>query len=136
MARPILVVGNFTTADNLADVTAFASDVADRLRLPAVVATGRDYDLSQYEGVVLADGWHASLPSAALGCEALLTDMCTLWAHEVYEYPVDTMCGHCGTDDPEAAPVYADGVWTTSLCPGCVAAHESLSFPGVVLVAA
>ncbi|MBW8796882.1 MAG: hypothetical protein JF597_25775 [Streptomyces sp.] len=136
MARPILVVGNFTTADNLADVTAFASDVADRLRFPAVVATGRDCDLSQYEGVVLVDGWSEALPSAALGCEALTTDMCTMWAHHVYEHPINTVCGHCGENDPEAAPVFRGGVWTTSVCPGCVQAHESLRFPGVLLAAA
>ncbi|GGN38168.1 hypothetical protein [Streptomyces fuscichromogenes] len=131
--RPILVLGNVTTADNLADVTAFASDVADRLRFPAVVATHRDYDLSKFEGVVLADGWSESFPSAALGCEALTTDMCTMEARDVYEYAVNTTCGHCGEVDPEAAPVYRDGMWTVSVCPGCVSAHESLRFPGIVL---
>lgn len=135
VARPILVIGNVTTADNLADVTAFASDVADRLRFPAVVATSRDYDLSQFEGVVLAEGWSTSYESAAFGCEALTADMFTMWAHELYDHPINTTCGHCGEDD-QAAPVYRDGVWTTSVCPSCVQAHESLRFPGILAVAA
>ncbi|MEU0588000.1 hypothetical protein [Streptomyces sp. NPDC006132] len=131
----VLVVGNTSTADALADVTAFGADVADRLRFPVVVATGRDHDPTDYECVVLADGWSETFESAALGCEALLADMCTLWADDVYEYPVNSTCGHCGEDDPEAAPVRSVDGWTTSVCPGCVAAARREALPGILVAA-
>ncbi|WP_432159008.1 hypothetical protein [Streptomyces sp. bgisy153] len=121
-AGMILVVGS-TTPDDYADVRAFAADVADRLRFPAVVAVGRDYDPTEYEGVVLADGWERSPASAGLGAEALLSDVCCLTARDVYEHPVNTVCGHCGERDPEAAPVWLDERWTTSVCPGCASVH-------------
>ncbi|AYN42479.1 hypothetical protein D9753_30385 [Streptomyces dangxiongensis] len=133
--RPTLVVGNTTTPDSYADVRAFACDVADRLRLPAVVAVGRDHDLTQYEGVVLADGWETSFESAALGCEALCEDMCVMLASDVYEHPITIRCGHCGDVDPEAAPVWLDGRWTTSVCPSCVEAHACGGLVGVLPVA-
>ncbi len=133
--RPILVVGNVTTPDAYADVRAFAADVADRLRLPAVVAVGRDYDLTNFEGVVLADGWETSFPSAALGCEALMSDMCVMEGHEIYAHPINTTCGHCGEDDPQAAPVWLDERWTTSVCPGCAEAHARGGLVGVLPVA-
>ncbi|WP_409473816.1 hypothetical protein [Streptomyces sp. HC307] len=135
LAQRVLVVGNTTTPDSLADLTAFACDVADRLRFPAVVAVGRDYRPERYEAVILADGWETSFTSAALGCEALLADVCTLWAHEVYEHPVSTVCSHCYGDDPDAAPVLVDGAWTTSVCPSCVDAARRLALPGVLPVA-
>jgi uncharacterized protein YuzB (UPF0349 family) len=131
----VLVVGNTSTADHLADLTAFACDVADRLRFPTVVATGRDYDPTQYEAVVLADGWSETFESAALGCEATLADMCTLWADDVYEYGCNTTCGHCGEDDLEAAPVRSVDGWTASVCPGCVAAARREALPGVLVAA-
>ncbi|CAM5417358.1 hypothetical protein [Streptomyces purpurascens] len=134
--RPVLVVGNISSPVALADLTAFAADVADRLRFPVIVAVGRDYDPMDYEGVVLADGWEKSYESATLGCEALLADVCSMWANEVYEHPVNTVCGHCGEDDPEAAPVRVEGGWTTSVCPGCVGAAGRLVLPGVLTVAA
>ncbi|MFF3166494.1 MULTISPECIES: hypothetical protein [unclassified Streptomyces] len=130
--RPVLVVGNVETPDNYADLRAFASDVADRLRLPAVVATGRDYDLTQFEAVVLADGWETSFPSAALGCEALCADMCAMQTRDVYEHPINTRCGHCGTDDPQAAPVWLDERWTTSVCPGCATVHGVGGLVGIL----
>ncbi|KOV94791.1 hypothetical protein ADK65_30355 [Streptomyces sp. NRRL B-1140] len=131
----VLVVGNTSSPVALADLTAFACDVADRLRFPTVVATGRDYDPTQYEAVVLADGWSETFESAALGCEAMLADMCTLWADDVYEYPVNTTCGHCYETDPEAAPVRIEGGWTTSVCPSCVAAARREALPGVLVAA-
>ncbi|MFF5537872.1 hypothetical protein ACFY71_36340 [Streptomyces cinerochromogenes] len=134
--RPTLVVGNVTTPDNFADVRAFSCDVADRLRLPAVVAVGRDVDLSLYEGVVLVDGWETSFESAALGCEALMSDMCVMEAHEIYAHPINTTCGHCGEDDPQAAPVWLDERWTTSVCPPCTDVHTRGGLVGVVSVAA
>ncbi|MFJ5731123.1 hypothetical protein [Streptomyces paradoxus] len=133
--RPILVVGNASSPVALADLTAFACDVADRLRFPTVVATGRDYDPTQYEAVVLADGWSETFASAALGCEATLADVCTLWADDVYEYGCNTTCGHCGEDDPEAAPVRSVDGWTTSVCPGCVDAARREALPGVLVAA-
>lgn len=134
-APVVLVVGNTSTADHLADLTAFACDVADRLRFPTVVATGRDYDPTEFEAVVLADGWSETFESAALGCEATLADMCTLWADDVYEYPVNTMCGHCYETDPEAAPVRSEDGWTVSVCPSCVTTARREALPGVLVAA-
>ncbi|MGW3989080.1 hypothetical protein [Streptomyces sp. NPDC004830] len=128
----VLVVGNTSTVDALADLTAFACDVADRLRFPVTVATGRDYDPTQYEAVVLADGWSETFESAALGCEAMLADMCTLWESDVYEHPVNTTCGHCGEVDPEAAPVCSEDGWTMSVCAPCVGAARRLALPGIL----
>ncbi|MGW5617532.1 hypothetical protein [Streptomyces sp. NPDC003877] len=136
MAERILVVGNTSTVNALADLTAFGADVADRLRFPVVVATGRDYRPEDFEGVVLADGWEQSFESAALGCEALLADVCTLWESDVYEHPVNTVCGHCGEVDPEAAPVRVEDGWTTSVCRGCVDAARRVALPGVLTTAA
>ncbi|MFH9712579.1 hypothetical protein ACH4MW_28175 [Streptomyces luteogriseus] len=135
-AGVVLVVGNTSSPVALADLTAFACDVADRLRFPTVVATGRDYCPEDFEAVVLADGWSETFESAALGCEATLADVCTLWADDVYEHPVNTTCGHCGEQDPEAAPVRSVDGWTTSVCPGCATEARRLALPGVLPVAA
>ncbi|MER6343762.1 hypothetical protein ACWC10_00390 [Streptomyces sp. NPDC001595] len=134
-SRTVLVVGNTTTSDALADAFAFACDVADRLRFPTVVATHRDYNPGDYEAVVLADGWATSFASAALAAEALHTDVCVLWAHEVDEYPINTVCSHCWTGDPEAAPVRTDEGWTTSICPPCADASRRLALPGALVAA-
>ncbi|MFD7461332.1 MULTISPECIES: hypothetical protein [unclassified Streptomyces] len=131
----VLVVGNTSTADALADLTAFACDVSDRLRFPTVVALHRDYNPGDYEAVVLAEGWATSFPSAALAAEALCTDVCVLWAHEIDEYPINTVCGHCWTDDPEAAPVRTDEGWTTSICPPCADLSRRLTLPNVLVTA-
>ncbi|MFL4902769.1 hypothetical protein ACJ6WF_06195 [Streptomyces sp. MMS24-I2-30] len=134
--RPVLVVGSTTTRIDLEDLTAAAFDVADHLCLPVVVATGRDYRPEDYEGVVLVDGWECSFSSAALGAEALLADVCTLWQRDVDEYPLTTTCAHCfeRADDVRPRPA-ADG-WTAPVCSGCVAVHASLMTPGILSVAA
>jgi hypothetical protein len=134
-APTVLVVGNTSTAIALADLTAFACDVADRLRFPVVVATGRDYDPMAFEAVVLADGWEKSFQSAALGAEAFLADVYTLWASDVYDHPVNLICGHCGACDLEAAPVRSEDGWTTSVCPSCVEAARFVALPGVLTAA-
>ncbi|MEU3297320.1 hypothetical protein ABZ722_33930 [Streptomyces longwoodensis] len=131
----VLVVGNTTTADDLADLTSFSCDVADRLGFPAVVAVGSDYNPTDFEAVVLADGCALSPSSALLAGEALLADVCVLWAEEVYRHPVTTTCGHCGEADREAAPIFLDGRWTVSVCPGCVSASGVEPAPAALVVA-
>ncbi|MEV6535279.1 hypothetical protein AB0M86_37820, partial [Streptomyces sp. NPDC051639] len=71
----VLVVGNSVTPVALEDLTAFAFDVADRLGLPARIAVGMDYAVTDYAGVVLCDSYLDSVPSAVLGTEALEADM-------------------------------------------------------------
>ncbi|MFF2993316.1 hypothetical protein ACFVTC_01880 [Streptomyces sp. NPDC057950] len=118
----ILVVGNASTPVALEDLTAFAADVADRLGLPARIAVGMDYDVTQYAGVVLCDSYLNSVPSAVLGTEALEADMFCLTADDLYAYGIDETCGHCG-EEGDAAPVLVGGMWTASVHASCVAAH-------------
>ncbi|MGW0419469.1 hypothetical protein [Streptomyces sp. NPDC003015] len=132
----VLVVGNTTTSADVADLTSFACDVADRLGYPTVVAVGRDYDPMAYEAVVLADGWEKQYESAALGAEAMLSDVCTLWADAVYEYSVNITCGLCGDVNPEAAPVAVNGGWSVSLCPECAQIIAPATSSDVLPVAA
>ncbi|MFH8803217.1 hypothetical protein ACH4F6_27050 [Streptomyces sp. NPDC017936] len=120
--KSVLVVGDTSTSAALDDLTAFASDVADRLGFPVLVAIGRDYRPEDFEGVVLADGWATSYDSAVLGCEAMLADVYCVWSEEVYRHPIIATCGLCGDVDPEAAPVAVGGGWSVSLCPACAPA--------------
>ncbi|WP_405994582.1 hypothetical protein [Streptomyces sp. NBC_00986] len=137
MARnTILVVGNTTTPADLEDLTAFAFDVADRIQLPAEVATSMAYDVTAYAGVVLYDTWLDSVPSAVLGTEALEADMFAIGADELYAYEPTKTCGHCGEVDDEAAPVLRGNTWTVSVCPSCVAEAARVALPGAPLVAA
>jgi hypothetical protein len=115
----ILVVGDASTIVALEDLTAFASDVADRLQIPAEIAVGRDYDITQYDGVVVADNYLESIDSAVLAIEAFEADVFAITADLLYAYPIDERCGHCG-EDGDAAPVLVGNVWTTSVCAPCV----------------
>jgi hypothetical protein len=63
----VLVVGDTSTPEALADLTAFAHDVADRLQFPAEIAVGMSYDVSAYEGVVLHDSRQRSERGARYG---------------------------------------------------------------------
>jgi hypothetical protein len=113
----ILVVGNASTAQALMDLTYFASDVADRLQVPATVAVGRNYDVTQYAGVVIAVDYLDSVDSAVLATEAFDAEMFVIDADTLYGYPIDDVCGHCG--EKGAAPVLVDRTWTTSVCEPC-----------------
>ncbi|MFI6655495.1 hypothetical protein ACIBL8_08285 [Streptomyces sp. NPDC050523] len=138
MAAPkaVLVVGKVETADDVADLTALAFDVADRLQLPAEVAVSMSYDVADYDCVVLADNWLDSTASVVLGVEAQQRDMCVLDVDALYVYESDTVCGHCHTVDETAAPRRSDVGWTTSVCSGCVEAHARMILPGVLPLAA
>jgi hypothetical protein len=115
----VLVVGDTSTPEALADLTAFAHDVADRLQFPAEIAVGMSYDVSAYEGVVLHDSYLDSVPSVVLGTEALEADLFAIPESMLRQFPIDERCGHCGTDG-DAAPVLVGHVWTTSVCRPCV----------------
>ncbi|MFD4553257.1 hypothetical protein ACFWP5_02885 [Streptomyces sp. NPDC058469] len=137
MARnTILVVGNTTTPVDLEDLTAFAFDVADRLGLPARVAVGMAYDVTDYEGVVLCDTWLDSVPSAVLGVEAGEADMFSIGTQELYGFEPVKTCAHCLEDDDEAAPVYVGGMWAAPVCPSCVATAAGVALHGLSAVAA
>ncbi|MFJ8599966.1 hypothetical protein ACIREM_14805 [Streptomyces shenzhenensis] len=115
-----------------------AFDVADRLRLPARIAVGRDYKVEDYEVVVLAGNFAKSHESAVLGCEALTDDIRVLWDVDLDNHPFSFRCAHCfeyGTDD-DTRPRLQGDTWSAPVCDGCVAAHAALSAPGVLEVAA
>jgi hypothetical protein len=137
-AKPgvVLVVGNAETEADRADLTSFGSDVADRLRMPAEIAIGREYNVTDYEAVVLCDSWTYSINSVVLGIEAQEADMACLTAADLLGYDIDTMCGHCFEYDAEAAPVLVGRTWTTSICPSCVATAASVALHGLSTVAA
>ncbi|MFJ4790244.1 hypothetical protein [Streptomyces sp. NPDC088794] len=119
----ILVVGSVATPVDVEDLTALAFDAADRLQLPAVVATSMDFTIADFAGVVLADNWLDSTASVVLGGEALGADICCLDSAALYAYEPDTTCGHCLTVDETAAPRRVQGGWSTSVCDGCVEEH-------------
>ncbi|WP_327698651.1 hypothetical protein [Streptomyces sp. NBC_00459] len=125
--RPVLVVGNTSTRVALEDLTAFAFDVADHLGLPAQVADGRDYAVTDFEAVVLCDTWMDSVSSVVLGVEARQADLCVLTADEVYDYPRSASCFHCFTADSEAAPYLVGDVWSPAVCSPCVAEAERVA---------
>ncbi|MFE9684457.1 hypothetical protein [Streptomyces sp. NPDC006285] len=133
-SRVVLVVGNAETPEALEDLTAFAFDVADRLRVPARIAVGRDYDVTQFAGVVIADSWLDSVSSAVLGVEAQGADLFLIDADALYAYDVDSTCGHCG-EGGDAAPVLAGDTWTTSVHASCVDAHERATALGLIPLA-
>ncbi|MFF1764789.1 hypothetical protein [Streptomyces sp. NPDC058249] len=122
VAPVVLVVGDASTPVALEDLTAFAFDVADRLGVPARVAVGRAYDVTDYAGVALADNWLDDVSSVVLGIEAQGADMFVIDADTLYAYAVDETCGHCG-DEGGAAPVLVGDTWSTSVHASCVSAH-------------
>ncbi|MDX2994103.1 hypothetical protein PV382_15415 [Streptomyces scabiei] len=131
----VLVVGDTSTPEALADLTAFAHDVADRLQLPAEIALGMDYVVTDYEGVVLSDTYLDSVPSVVLGTEALEADMFVIPEGMLRQFPIDERCGHCGTDG-DAGPVLVGRIWTTSLCRPCVEGAARVTSTRSVAVAA
>ncbi|MET7744208.1 hypothetical protein [Streptomyces sp. NPDC005385] len=88
-----------------------------------------DYDVTDFEGVVLDDSYLDSVPSVVLGVEALEADVCVLAAPDVYRYDVNNACTWCGEAD-EAAPVRVGDTWTTSLHAGCAAGIRKASKAG------
>ncbi|MEU2116168.1 hypothetical protein ABZ567_11025 [Streptomyces sp. NPDC016459] len=117
-AGVVLVVGDASTPDALDDLTMAASDVADRMGMFARVAVGRQYNVADYESVVLVDGWMNTVDSVVLGFEAMNTDMQCLTLNDVMEEPITDTCGHCG--EKGAGPLLGPGLtWTPSVCQGC-----------------
>ncbi|MFG2769780.1 hypothetical protein [Streptomyces sp. NPDC048350] len=117
----VLVVGDVTHPDGLATVTALAHEVADRMQLPAVIAQGREYDVTQFEGVVYDElSVLDSVDSVVLWIEALEADMPVMAMSDVEEYDIPAHCGWCGAQDDES-PVLRDGVWhPADVCAPCV----------------
>ncbi|WP_329078333.1 hypothetical protein [Streptomyces niveus] len=129
--RTVLVVGDDRTPASLADLTAFAFDVADRLGLPAQVAVGMQYDVNDYAGIVVDCDWLESAASIVLVTEAQNADMFVIDAATLYTFPTDEKCGHCG-EEGDAAPVLVGDTWTSSVHATCAEAHArvaSLAYP-------
>ncbi|MFE2012309.1 hypothetical protein [Streptomyces sp. NPDC059491] len=118
----ILVIGDTTTPDGLTIVTALAHEAADRMQLPAVVAMGRDCDVTQYEAVVYDELSHLeSIDSAVLWVEAMEADVCVMNVRDLEEFDLVAECGWCGADDEDPSPVLVEGVWfPVDLCTGCL----------------
>ncbi|MGW4754271.1 hypothetical protein [Streptomyces chartreusis] len=137
LAQPtILVVGNTSTSVALEDLTALAFDVADRLQVPAQVAVGMDYAVTDFAGVVLSGDYLDSVPSAVLGTEALEADLFVIRDVDLDAYASDERCGHCG-EGGDAAPVLVGDTWTTSIHASCAdEARRSTSATKGVPVAA
>ncbi|MFE6157252.1 hypothetical protein [Streptomyces sp. NPDC057889] len=132
----VLVVGNTSTTVALEDLTALAFDVADRLQVPARVAVGMDYAVTDFAGVVLSDDYLDSVASAVLGTEALEADLFVIRGVDLDAYASDERCGHCG-EDGDAAPVLVGDTWTTSVHAPCAdEARRSTSTAKGVPVAA
>ncbi|MDO0916807.1 hypothetical protein QQM39_40160 [Streptomyces sp. DT2A-34] len=131
----VLVVGDTSSRVALEDLVAFAYDCADRLQMPAKVAVGRGYDVSQYEAVVRHDSWMDTVDSVVLGIEAREADMFCIDADTLYAYPISTVCAHCWEDD-DAAPVLAGDTWTPPVCRPCVEEAARMVATGALLVAA
>ncbi|MFE9496315.1 hypothetical protein [Streptomyces collinus] len=124
----VLVVGATQTPADVADTSGYAFDVADRLRLPATVAIGADYDVTEWEGVALWDGWEASDTARSLVARALTTDMAVLTSDDVYAYPLVLECQHCFEADDTARPVLiGDVTWNAPRCQGCTLEGERLA---------
>ncbi|MFE5908913.1 hypothetical protein ACFQ6B_07465 [Streptomyces wedmorensis] len=129
----ILVIGDVSTPEALDETTAFASDVADRLRIPARIAFGIGYDVRQYEGAVILDSYLGSVASAVLATEAMEADMMAMTVKELFTYPIDDTCGHCLEDG--AKPYLVGDTWTTSVCDDCVAVTLAGTVQGATLAA-
>ncbi|MFD3530270.1 hypothetical protein [Streptomyces sp. NPDC058664] len=129
----ILVIGDVSSPEALDETTAFASDVADRLRIPARIAVGMDYDVRQYEGAVVLDNYLGSIASVVLAMEARQADMLCMDLQELFTYPIDDTCGHCLEDG--AKPHLVGDTWTTSVCLDCVAVTRAGTAMSAPLVA-
>ncbi|MFE2883170.1 hypothetical protein [Streptomyces sp. NPDC059272] len=133
MTHPIaLVIGRTASDADLDDLRGLAFDVADRLRMSARIAVGREYDVTKFECVVLADNFAEGYESAVLGCEALTSDMCALWVSDVYEHPYTLQCGHCGEADADARPRLDGDTWSAPVCDSCADAHARGGLVGVL----
>ncbi|WP_086772405.1 hypothetical protein [Streptomyces bobili] len=129
----LLVVGNTDTADDLADLVAFAYDVADRLQMHATVAVGRDVDVTQFEGVILHDSYMDSVNGVVLGFEAREADVFCVDAGFVYAFDPATVCGHCFEEGAE--PVLDGNTWVPSMCAPCETEAARVAAEGVSLPA-
>ncbi|WP_406055817.1 hypothetical protein OG462_07900 [Streptomyces sp. NBC_01077] len=92
------------------------------MQLPAVVAMGRAYDVTQYEAVVYDELSHLeSVDSAVLWVESMQADMCVMNVRDLEEFDIASSCGWCGADDEDPSPVLVEGTWfPADLCTGCL----------------
>ncbi|MET8960962.1 hypothetical protein ABZX69_15980 [Streptomyces sp. NPDC004074] len=134
--RTALVVGRTNSDADLDDLRSLAFDVADRLRFPARIAVGREYNVSEYEVVVLAGNFAETYESAVLGCEALSADMYVLWDIELKETPYSLQCAQCYEDDDTTRPRLAGDMWSVPMCTSCVDAARRMALPGTLRAAA
>ncbi|NEB32753.1 hypothetical protein G3I62_27285 [Streptomyces sp. SID14446] len=114
----VLVVGTTTTPADLADVTSFAFDVAERLGLAVHVAVGMDADVTRYEGVVLDGTWLDSVASTVLGTEAQDADLFCIPAADLYAFAAEKSCRWCGEAGRVAPRRTRDG-WTAPMHAAC-----------------
>jgi hypothetical protein len=124
----VFVVGASSTVDDFQNLNGQAFDVADRLGVSAIVSTFPDvsvpvdFDATEYDAVVLADGWHRSLSSGVCHGKALGAGVPVLWMADVYRHPMTDVCVWCGErDEREAqpAPRFVNGTFTPAVCGGC-----------------
>ncbi|MHC8421715.1 hypothetical protein ACH121_18160 [Streptomyces sp. NB004] len=133
MSQPtVLVVGDTSSPVALEDLEAFAHDCAMLLQVPARIAIGRDYDVNDYAGVVLADTWTHSVDSVVLGVEAQEADMFCIDVETLRTYAPSRVCNHC-YEDAEASPMLVGDTWTVPVCPSCVDVHARRGLPVGVL---
>ncbi|MEV7370366.1 hypothetical protein AB0O51_05710 [Streptomyces sp. NPDC090301] len=119
----ILVVGDTTTPDGLASVTALAYDVASRMQMPTVVAMGRQYDVRAFDTVVYDEtSYLDSIDSTVLWAEASEADMPVLTLDDLEEFDLIAECTWCGeTADDDPMPTLIEGVWMPArFCGGCI----------------
>lgn len=118
----VLVVGDATTPDGLAIVTALAHEVADRMQMPAVVAMGREYDVTDFEAVVYDElSVLDSVSSTVLWVEATQADICVMNARDLEDFDIAASCGWCGDDSEDEPPTLVEGVWyPADVCIPCV----------------
>lgn len=126
-ARPVLVVGSSATPRHLMDLKMFAFDVADRLRVPAVVSPWADdevphIDFADYSAIVAWDDWKMSLSSAYIVGMSAVEGVPFYQHRDIYQHAMTEACVHCmEREDGEAQPEpqWIAGVWTVALCKGC-----------------
>ncbi|MEU3608628.1 hypothetical protein AB0E83_24765 [Streptomyces sp. NPDC035033] len=121
----VLVVGDTSTPDGLADVTALAHEVAVRMQVPAVIAMGRDYDVRAYDTLVYDEGSYLeNVDAAVLWAEASSdeADMAVMNLDDLESFDFMVVCGWCGEpDEDDPMPTLVEGVWIPAeFCGGCL----------------
>lgn len=115
----ILVIGPCSTPNQLADLTAMAYDVADRLHVRAVVANSMEYDVTDYAAVMVGQSAHESVSATVLWGDALAGGVPTLNVWDLNGLPYSDVCAGCLTFEDDVEPVLVNGVWTPAHCRWC-----------------